>query len=624
MFLILLTLLAPLSAEDFSFDQAQALMKTYCAACHTGKSAVGGFNITRYNTMKDMLDDPRKIAAAVRRVRENQMPPLGKPAPPMDQRDKFVAWLDGSLHTAACADGIAPVRAPIRRLNRNEYSATVRDLLNIHINAGRDLPADGAGGEGFDNAAETLFLSPVHAEKYLEAAKQALNYASKDPRSRARFMIAQPSGQFSPDVPARRILEAFVPRAFRRPVREGEVEKYLTLFQGAIARKESFDEAIYYALQGVMVSPHFLFRMEAPNPRPEPRAIGDYELAARLSYFLWGSTPDDALAALAAKGKLHEPQILKEQVARMLKDQKSTEFAEHFVEQWLNTRELGRDIKPDPKLFQPYYESEVQSGIRYEPILFFQEVMAENLSLLNFIDSKFTVVSNKLARYYGWGNIQGLRQQPKRVDIPAGSHRGGLLGMAAILAVSSLPQRTSPVLRGKWVLDAMLGTPPPPPPANVPELKVEHDAAAPKSMRERLVQHRADPVCASCHNRMDPIGFGLENFDVVGRWRDQEGAKPVDASGELPDGTKFEGPDQLRTAMLAKKELFLRNLTTKLLGYALGRGLTMEDHCSVEQILKALEGNDYSAHTLINEIVLSVPFRYQPGTAPNVSVKQSE
>ena len=602
--------------------QAQGMMKTYCLGCHNGKTAVGGFDVTRYSTIKAMLDDPRKMNAALRRVRENEMPPVNAKALPATEREQFVSWLETSLRSAACSDGISPLRQPIRRLNRNEYSATVRDLLNIHINAGRNLPVDGAGGEGFDNAAETLFLSPVHAEKYLEAAKQGLLYGSKDPRSRSKFLIAAPSADLTPDAAAQKILDAFVPRAFRRPARPGEVEKYMALFKAAMARKLPFDDAMLYVLQGVMISPHFLFRMEEPNTAPEPKPVGDHELASRLSYFLWGSMPDETLTKLAAEGKLQDPAVLKEQTARMLKDNKSTEFAEHFVEQWLGTRELGRDIKPDPKLFESYYEPEVQSGIRYEPILFFQELLAENLSLMNLIDSKFTVVSSKLARYYGW-TIQGLRQQPKHVDIPEGSPRGGLFGMAAIHAVTSLPQRTSPVLRGKWVLDALLGTPPPPPPPNVPELK-EEPGAAPRTMRERLMQHRANPVCASCHNRMDPIGFGLENFDVIGRYRTEESGKPIDTQGELPDGTKFQNLPELKKAMFAKKDLLIRNLTAKLLGYALGRGLTMEDHCTVDQIVKNLAAANYSAHTLVNGIVLSVPFRYKPGTVANMAVTQTE
>jgi mono/diheme cytochrome c family protein len=604
-----LLLLAASGAGAPSFPEVQALLKTYCVQCHQGKAPAAKLNLSRFRTIESVRDQPRVWNRMLVRVRNGEMPPQGKPAPAMKQREAFVAWVESTLRTAACADGILPGRAPLRRLNRSEYAATVRDLLNVHFNAGHALPADGAGGEGFDNAAETLFLSPVHAEKYLEAAKQALEYGAKDSRARARFLIAEPDAQTSPEQAARKILEAFLPRAFRRPAREGEVERYLALFRGSQGRGGTFDDSILFALQGVLISPHFLFRLEEPNPHKEPRPLGDYELATRLSYFLWGSMPDDTLFDLAAKGKLGEDGTLNEQVARMLKDVRAREFAERFTEQWLGTRELGRDIKPDRALFPMYHDPELQSAIRYEPILFLQEILAENLSLLNLLDSKFTILTNKLQRHYGL-EVKGLTQSPKRAELPENSHRGGVLGMAAVLAVSSYPQRTSPVLRGKWILDALLGTPPPAPPPNVPELKEEHAGDAPQTLRERLLQHRQSPGCASCHNRIDPLGFALENYDVLGRWRTEDAGKPLDSKGELPDGTIFDGPDQLKAVLLERKDGFLRHLTTKMLGYALGRGLTYEEYCTVDRIVEQLPKEEYRAHTLVQEIVRSVPFRY--------------
>ena len=327
--------------------------------------------------------------------------------------------------------------------------------------------------------------------------------------------------------------------------------------------------------------------------------------------------PDEELNKLAAAGKLNEDKILGEQTIRLLKDPRTRDFAEQFVEQWLNTRELGRDIKPDPKLFPAYYDAEIQSGIRYEPILFFQELLTANLSLLNLIDSKFTVMSNKLAKHYGIKPAKPIRQQPVVVELPPDSHRGGVLGMAAVLAVSSYPNRTSPVLRGTWILDAMLGTPAPPPPAGVPPLE-DKVGTAPQTLRERLERHRLNPACGVCHNRIDPLGFGLENYDVLGLWRTEDGGKAIDSKGVLPDGATFDGPDEMKKILMEKKDLLVRNLTVKLLGYSLGRGLTLEDHCSVDRIVDAVKKENYSAHTLILEIVRSVPFRYQVGTAPNI------
>jgi mono/diheme cytochrome c family protein len=601
----------PETATDWSADKAQVLLGKYCNTCHGGKASAGGFNLASIAAADSLTSKQTEWNHLLSRVRNSEMPPKGLPAPTIEDRQAFVLWLETNLRRSACAAGPAPGAWPMRRLNRDEYSATVRDLLNIQVDASHGLPADGAGGEGFDNAAETLFISPIHAEKYLEAAKEALEYGAKDPKSRAVFLIAQPGNGTTPEQAATKILDAFVPRAFRRPARPGETERYMALFRKALLRGDSFDRSILLALNAILISPDFLFRREEPNAAADPVLASDYAMASRLSYFLWGSMPDKELFELAEAGKLHAPATLTAQIERMLKDGKSREFTERFVSQWLGTRELGRDIKPDEKLFPEYYDAEIQAAIRYEPVLFFQEILAKNLSLLNLIDSKFSILTNKLSKFYGF-TIKEATQQPKVLNLPEGTHRGGVLNMAAILAVSSYPQRTSPVLRGKWILENMLGTPPPPPPPNVPTLKDNHAGSPALTLRERLEQHRADPTCATCHNRIDPLGFALENYDVLGRWRTEEEGKPIDASGQLPDGTKIAGTDDLKKALLDRKDIIIRNLTSKMLGYALGRGLTLNDSCTVDQIVTQLTQNNYSSQTLIKGIVLSMPFRYQP------------
>jgi len=440
-------------AAEFDYPRAQALLKAHCVSCHSGKAPAAGLNLATL-AAKPTFDPSRTWQRIHTRISEDTMPPPGTPRIPDADRESWTAWIHTSVQSAACADGVSPSPTLTRRLNRNEYTATIRDLLNIHINAGHDLPADGAGGEGFDNVAETLFLSPLHAEKYLEAARRALDYAARDPRSRKAFLIATPNSSTTAEQGARTVLSAFLPRAFRRPARPGELETYLALFQRSFSRSANYEESLLFTLRGVLISPHFLFRIE-----PEP-----YALASRLSYFLWGTMPDPELYLLAEAGKLSDPSVLRQQSVRLLKDAKSIEFSERFVEQWLGTRELGRDIRPDAKLFPEYADAELSSAIRYEPILLFREVFAENLPLSTLLDAPFTILTNKLQRHYSLG-LPGLSQQPKRVDLPAGSARGGLLTMAATLAVSSLPHRTSPVLRGKWVLDSILGTPPPPPSA---------------------------------------------------------------------------------------------------------------------------------------------------------------
>jgi mono/diheme cytochrome c family protein len=605
--------------------EGRRFLERHCVSCHAGKDPAGKFDITKLTLPASLRERPEVWIKAALRVHNGEMPP--KIALPLEEREAFSKWVQESLRAEACSAGIVPGPSPIRRLSRAQYTATVRDLLNVHMDTGSALPADGAGGEGFDNAAETLFLSPIHAEKYLEAAKLALGYAAKDPRARAKFLIAAPGPDTGAEAAARAILEDFLPRAFRRPVGKADLDFYFGLYLSAAKRGESFEEAILYALRAVLVSPQFLFRAEPLNTSGQVRLLDDYSLASRLSYFLWNSAPDGLLLALADVGKLQDPEILKGQVARMLRNQKSVDFARNFTEQWLRTRDLGEAFKPDPELFPEWNDPELQGDIKNQPVLFFREMLANDLSILDLIDSKWTIATRKLQRGLYKTSIRPARpnnqSQPQRIELPEGSQRGGLLGMAAVLAVSSHPHRTSPVLRGKWLLEAMLGTPPPPPPPDVPPLEEAKAAEASATLRERLAQHRANPACASCHSRIDPLGFALENYDVLGRWRTEEAGRPIDARGELPDGTAFEGPDQLKAALRHKKAVFVRNLTNKVLGYALGRGLTFQDSCTVDSIVAEVEGSNHSAHALINAVAMSVPFRYQAASPAPKQVTRS-
>jgi hypothetical protein len=308
--------------------------------------------------------------------------------------------------------------------------------------------------------------------------------------------------------------------------------------------------------------------------------------------------------------------VIHELIPRMLRREQALEFAQRFVDQWLRIRLLDTDKAPDAKLFPAWTtDEEMRSDIRLQPAIFFQEILKRNLSVLNLIDSPQTILTRKLARHLGETvKFTDDAQQPQLVDLPKGSTHGGLLGMPAVLAVSSYPYRTSPVLRGAWILESILGTPPPPPPAVVPSLE-KQATGEPKSVREMLTQHRANPACAGCHSRIDPLGFALENYDFIGRWREQDAGKPIDNRGELPDGTVVAGPQSLKAALLDRKDLFVRNLTAKMLGYALGRGLTPQDQCTVEQIAAQLRDNDYRAQKLVELIVLSGPFQNQPPAA---------
>lgn len=603
----------PQAGRSFDSAAAQRFLETNCAGCHSGTKPSGGLDIARLKDPASIRERPDLWTHAALRVHNGEMPPAGHLA--LDDREAFGNWVERNLREAACTEGLVPGPAPIRRLSRSQYSATLRDLLNMHVDVGATLPPDGAGGEGFDNAAETLFLSPVYAEKYVDAAKAALNYALKDPRARAKFVTAKPGSGISPQLAARQVLQDFLPRAFRHPVDAADIDFYAGLFSTAANRGESFDDALSYALRAVLISPQFLFRTEPVNSTGQTRPLDEYSLASRLSYFLWGTMPDGLLFALAEEGKLQDPPVLRDQVGRMLRNQKSADFARSFVEQWLRTRDLGQSFEPDPKLFPEWSDSELQGDIKNQPVLFFREILANDLSILDLLDSKWTIATKKLQKVLYGTNVKPARpnnqEQPQRIELPEGSHRGGLLGMSAVLMISSHPHRTSPVLRGKWLLETILGTPPPPPPPNVPKLDESPAAQSAATLRERLAQHRANPECATCHNRIDPLGFALENFDVLGRWRTEDAGQPIDARGELPDGTAFEGPDQLKAALMARKDLFVRNFVRKVLGYALGRGLTLQDSCTVDAIVAEVERNHYRAQALVNAVVMSAPFRYQ-------------
>jgi len=616
-----LALALPVCAADYTFERGQAFLKSYCQTCHTGKAAVGGFKLDLVSSPDSLTSEASRWTALARRVRNGEMPPKGAPAPPLADMEAFTGWTEHALRAAACADGVRPGPSRMRRLNRDEYSATLRDLLDMHLDLGASLPVDGGGGEGFDNAAETLFLSPLHSEKYMDAAKFAMEFAAKEFKSRNKILIAKPGPGVTEAQAARTVLTSFLPRAFRRPIGETDVAPYLALFQTARRQGRTFDEAVFFTLRAVLVSPNFLFLVESPNASGAVRPLGQYEFASRISYFLWGSMPDEFLSDLAAAGKLHDPAVQKVLVGRMLRNDRSLAFVQRFVDQWLGIRDLAGSKKPDSKLF-PMFEKdeELRSDIVLQPTLFFREILTRNLPVLDLIDSKYTIATRNLETFLDvkFPLNRGQAKQPQFVEAPEGSARGGLLAMPAVHAVSSYPYRTSPVLRGAWILDAILGAPPPPPPPNVPALEEPKGEATPKTMRERLALHRSNAVCASCHDRIDGIGFALENYDVLGRWRTEDAGKPIDNTGEL-NGKTFRGPVELRAYLLTRQDEFLRHLTSKMLGFALGRGLTLNDSCTVDLIVERVKNDSYKAQTLITEIVASVPFRYQ---APAPAVRK--
>jgi hypothetical protein len=371
---------------------------------------------------------------------------------------------------------------------------------------------------------------------------------------------------------------------------------------------DGFEAGIERGLRALLISPEFLFRVEQDPSGVAPNSayrLTDLELASRLSFFLWSSIPDDELLDLAIAGKLKEPAILEKQVRRMLADARSETLVNNFADQWLYLRNL-ESIIPDNRMF-PDYDDNLRQAMRRETELFFGSIMREDRNVLDLLNANYTYVNERLAKHYGIPNVYD--SYFRRVTFDPGSVRGGLLGQASILTVTSYADRTSPVIRGKWILTNIVGSPPPPPPPNVPPLKDNGSAGKVMTMRERMASHRANQPCAGCHRLMDPVGFSLENYDAVGRWRTAEEDTPIDASGNLPDGGQFAGVAGLRHALLARPELFVTTLTEKLLTYGLGRGLESYDGAAVRKIVRDAAANDYHFSSLILGIVNSTPFQ---------------
>jgi hypothetical protein len=372
-------------------------------------------------------------------------------------------------------------------------------------------------------------------------------------------------------------------------------------------RTEGFEAAIETALSAVLVSPQFLFRVEQDPAGAAPNIayrLSDLELASRLSFFLWSSIPDDELLKTAEAGKLSEPGMLDQQVRRMLADSRSRSLVGHFAGQWLYLRNL-ESATPDLRLF-PDFDDNLRQAFRQETELFFESVLREDRNVLDLLKSDYTYLNERLAKHYGIPNVYGSRF--RRVALDKDSKRGGLLRQGSILTVTSYANRTSPVIRGKWILENIIGTPPPPPLPNVPALK-DNTVSATLSVRERLAEHRANAVCASCHDMMDPAGFALENFDAVGRWRTLEEGKSIDARGGLPDGDTFEGVSGLEKGLLNRPELFVGTLTEKLLTYALGRGVESHDAPAVRKIVRDSKTRQYRLSSVILGVVNSMPFQ---------------
>lgn len=601
------------------------LLKKYCFDCHGPTKRKGDLSFSDFTAYNDVLAARPVFTTALERVQSDEMPPEGATPMAYDHRQTLMRWLRELPADEADCDKLATDRTQSfyrghvmsRRLNRHEYANTVRDLFGMDFDVHSLLPADGAGGEGFDTTGDTLFTSSLGVERFLQAADRILDTVLPETvatmpaaakAARKQLLVREPRLKRQAREAAAAVLERFATLAYRRPIEGAELTRLVNLFDTKWAAGTRFDQALRLPLRAILVSPHFLFLVEPENPEGGIQPLGAFQLASRLSYFIWASMPDPELFRLAGTGELLQTNAYRAQIARMIRDPKARALGERFALQWLELDRFSEETRPDGR-FYPDFDPPLAAAMRAEVTTFFNHIIQNDRPLTELLDADYTFANARLAAHYGLPAPSG--DSWIQVMLSPETQRGGLLGMAAIQTATSYPTRTSPVLRGKWVLEVLLGDRVPPPPPDVPALKVDETHLTAASLREQLEIHRRDPNCSSCHNRMDPLGFGLETFDAIGRVRTAEAGQPVDATGTLPSGEKFTGPAGLRKVLMARRDQVLKHLTRKLAGYALGRPLNKFDDCIIRDSMNLLPQRGYAASAIIETIALSKPFRYR-------------
>jgi len=585
-------------------DRVTPFLNTYCTQCHGLYKMEGGITFVPALKTPGVPSSTKLWNQAVANVKAHDMPPEDSKKQPTDEeRQMFVDWV-GTIKFLSPKD---PGVFVIRRLTKVEYGNTLRDLFGVAPAVAAELP-DEVFGEGYLNS-----MSPLQSEKYLAIANEVLEriLASKDqpPTEMQKRLFGDPPAPGSDlRMAAKTVASKLARNAYRRPATEAELELLLRVFDLAQENNLDYPESLRLMLKAVLVSPQFLFITPAKEPEAGQTIapLDDYQLASRLSYLLWATMPDAELSALADNGNLHEPAILQLQVKRLLADPRSRALFDGFGAQWLGL--LGLESKTFDTVMFPQLTAEMRSAMVEEARLFFESIVRENRSVVDFVDSDYTFLNGTLAALYGLEKtVTGPEMRKVQLD---DANRGGILGMPGILASTSFPNRTSPVKRGVWVLEQVLGEHVPPPPPNVPPLeKQDKQAVENLTLRQRTELHRTNAVCANCHKILDPIGFGLENFDAIGRWRNQDDTGgAIDAAGELPGEKRFSSPRELKAIIAARKDELAQNLTRKLLAYALCRQLEGYDEIVVDQLMETIAKDGYRMQTLISEIVTSYPF----------------
>ena len=616
------------------------IMRKHCYSCHNGEDKKAGLNLERYDFIIAIVRDGERFHKVMEVVENGTMPPDIRP--PMPQKDKDTLNFYINAYLQAALEEKDPGLIYPRRLNNQEYRYAIQDLLGLEVAVDSLFPSDPSGGAGFDNQARTLYVSPLLVERYFETADLLIEQLFQDqkawrekvpayePRLGERlrnFWVKLWTGKdISMEKPREAAKKALFPlatlayRRFLSPEDESTLLDFFSkVYKESKGKKQRFDISIKESLKLLLVSHHFLYRQESDPDVDGAYEITNFELASRLSFFLWSSVPDLPLLEVAYRENLHDPDVLEREVLRMLKDPKAQRIGSQFAIQWLELKKLTDPaFQIDPEVY-PSYTPILRDLMLKEVEMYFNYVLLESENILELLDSDYSFLNKELAQHYG---IPGVEEEEMFQVQFASNKRGGILGMGGVLTATSLPTRTSPVLRGKWVLEQVLGTPAPPPPPNVPELEASHDSTqGPQSLRTLLEKHRADPACSGCHKVMDPIGLGLENFDGIGRWREVYGEEPIDASGVLKSGETFEGPAELRKILLSKQAAFAKNFSKKMLSFALGRSLAFKDSPTISHLQETLIETDFNSTAFILELAKSYPFRYKKSDVKDVVVR---
>ncbi len=634
--------LADTKADRHWRQTTKPIFGKHCSSCHNEADQKGGINLDAFDFVVSVVRRGELMRRVVEQIEMGQMPPPNKPRMTATEKETLISLINNILDSALSDPDPGP--SIMRRLSHREYSYTIKDLTGLDFDAMAYLPTEGSGGEGFDNQSGVLYVTPLTLERYYNAADSLVRAAraqqevwrelapkSYRPSWIRRMLIwadqlwgDDPVRWPGPSHRASEIVLPFAAKAYRRLLSPEEKSELVTFFDDIYfddvwRQPDGFELALATTFKRILVAPAFLYRMEVNLPIHEPYQISNFELATRLSYLLWSSMPDDTLAETAYREDLSDPAVLNREALRMMRNPKFRRFAESFAPQWLGVEESLREPKADQTLY-PELTKELASAMHEEVVSYFFDVLTNRGNLLELLSSDYTMLNEPLAEHYGIKGVEG--PEFRRVAV-ADHGRGGVLGMGAVLTATSLPTRTSPVLRGQWVVEQIMGGRVPPPPPDVPELEAAkgevHDEL---DLRALLEKHRAPSSCTGCHQKMDPIGLAMENFDAIGRWRNYyRGEVAIDVSTQLEDGSPVNGPLELRDMLAEEKTKFARSLSRKLLSYALGRSTLFTDSPTLKTLTDNLLEHNFNGEEMMMTLINSYAFQHRRSDMTDLYIK---